>query len=325
MAEILTPLTAGSGLDGAAPTDEAEGLVGSVSPGKMALRRFLRHRLAMLSLIVLALVAVVCALAPLLAPYAENERVTSLTNPLTHPPSQSVRFGTDSIGRDLFSRVMWGGRVSLFIGIAVALSASIIGTLLGSFSALRGGLADDLLMRVTDVFIALPLLVFLPLIAQLPTRQAWAATLIGDKGSVRLMITVLSAFAWMPTARIVRGVVLSLKEKEFIEAARAMGAKTNRIILSHLIPNAIGTIVVTASFTVAGAIGTEATLSYFGFGVDPQQASWGNLLTDAKTAIGAGYWWLVLFPVLALLVTVLSVNFVGDGLRDAFDPKQGKS
>ncbi len=324
MADILTPLDAEPELE-PTNTDAAEGLVGSVSPGRMAARRFLHHRLAMLSLLVLLFVAVVCILAPLLAPYAENQRVTALAKPLTHPPSQSVHFGTDSIGRDLFSRVMWGGRVSLFIGIAVALSSSIVGTLVGAFSALRGGFIDDVLMRVTDVFIALPLLVFLPLIAQLPTRQKWAASLIGDKGSVRLMITVLSVFAWMPTARIVRGVVLSLKEKEFIEAARAMGAKTRRIILSHLIPNAIGTIVVTASFTVAGAIGTEATLSYFGFGIDPQQASWGNLLTDSKTAIGAGYWWLVLFPVLALLVTVLSVNFLGDGLRDAFDPKQGKS
>jgi peptide/nickel transport system permease protein len=305
-------------------TDATEGLVGSVSPGRMALRRFLHHKMAMISIIVLLFVTVVCVLAPVLAPYAQNERITQLDNPLTHPPSPAVPFGTDSIGRDMLSRVMWGGRVSLFIGIAVALSSTLIGTLMGSVSALRGGFIDDVLMRVTDVFLALPILVFLPVIAQLPNRQPWAKSLIGAKGSVRLMITLLSIVAWMPTARIVRGVMLSLKEKEFIEAARAMGAKTSRVIIGHLIPNAIGPIMVTASFTVAAAIGSEATLSFFGFGVDPQHASWGNLLTDSKTAIGAGYWWLVLYPVVALLVTVLTINFVGDGLRDAFDPKQGK-
>ena len=305
-------------------TDATEGLVGSVSPGRMALRRFLHHKMAMISLIVLLFVTVVCVLAPVLAPYAQNERITTLDNPLTHPPSPAVPFGTDSIGRDMLSRVMWGGRVSLFIGIAVALSSTLIGTLMGSVSALRGGFIDDVLMRVTDVFLALPILVFLPVIAQLPNRQPWAKSLIGAKGSVRLMITLLSIVAWMPTARIVRGVMLSLKEKEFIEAARAMGAKTSRVIIGHLIPNAIGPIMVTASFTVAAAIGSEATLSFFGFGVDPQHASWGNLLTDSKTAIGAGYWWLVLYPVVALLITVLTINFVGDGLRDAFDPKQGK-
>jgi peptide/nickel transport system permease protein len=280
--------------------------------------------MAMVSVIVLLFVTVVCVLAPVLAPYAQNERITKLDNPLTHPPSPAVPFGTDSIGRDMLSRVMWGGRVSLFIGIAVALSSTLIGTLMGSVSALRGGFIDDVLMRVTDVFLALPILVFLPVIAQLPSRQPWARSVIGAKGSVRLMITLLSIVAWMPTARIVRGVMLSLKEKEFIEAARAMGAKTSRVIVGHLIPNAIGPIMVTASFTVAAAIGSEATLSFFGFGVDPQHASWGNLLTDSKTAIGAGYWWLVLYPVVALLITVLTVNFVGDGLRDAFDPKQGK-
>jgi peptide/nickel transport system permease protein len=280
--------------------------------------------MAMVSVIVLLLVTVVCVLAPLLAPYAQNERITKLSNPLTHAPSPAVPFGTDSIGRDLLSRVMWGGRVSLFIGIAVALSSTLIGTLMGSVSALRGGIIDDVLMRVTDVFLALPILVFLPVIAQLPNRQPWARSVIGNRGSVRLMITLLSIVAWMPTARIVRGVMLSLKEKEFIEAARAMGAKTSRVIIGHLIPNAIGPIMVTASFTVAAAIGSEATLSFFGFGVDPQHASWGNLLTDSKTAIGAGYWWIVLYPVVALLITVLTINFVGDGLRDAFDPKQGK-
>ena len=305
-------------------TDASEGLVGSVSPGRLALRRFLHHKMAMVSIIVLLFVTVVCVLAPVLAPYAQNERITKLDNPLTHTPSPAVPFGTDSIGRDMLSRVMWGGRVSLFIGIAVALSSTLIGTLMGSVSALRGGLIDDVLMRVTDVFLALPILVFLPVIAQLPNRQPWARSVIGNKGSVRLMITLLSIVAWMPTARIVRGVMLSLKEKEFIEAARAMGAKTSRVIVGHLIPNAIGPIMVTASFTVAAAIGSEATLSFFGFGVDPQHASWGNLLTDSKTAIGAGYWWLVLYPVVALLITVLTINFVGDGLRDAFDPKQGK-
>jgi peptide/nickel transport system permease protein len=224
----------------------------------------------------------------------------------------------------MYSLILWGGRVSLFIGVAVAFSAAIIGTLIGAFAGFKGGRFDDLLMRWTDLFLAFPLLVALLVIRQLPEKQAWARTAFGDTTSIRLTITLLVIVSWMATARIVRGQVLSLKEKEFIEAGRALGASNWRLISRHLIPNCIGPIIVAATFTVAAAIITESTLSFFGFGVQPPHVSWGNLLAGSKSYIGQGKWWLVVFPSLALLLTVLAINFIGDGLRDAFDPKQAK-
>lgn len=177
-------------------------------------------------------------------------------------------------------------------------------------------------MRFTDLFIGLPLLVVLLIVRQLPNSQPWAASILGPPASIRLMISLLTLVGWMGTARLVRGTVLSLREKEFVEAARAIGARDRRIIARHLVPNSIGPIVVAMTFAVAAAIGLESTLSYFGFGVSPLAASWGNLLADTKGAVTSGYWWLVAFPSAALLLTILCVNFVGDGLRDALDPKQ---
>lgn len=302
------------------PTDDAQGLASkSMSPRQLAWRRFKRHRPAFVSLWVLGIMVLLVVLAPVIAPYGQNE---SLGARQFGPPSAQFWFGTDTIGRDLLSRILWGGRVSLFIGIATAISAGVIGTALGAFAGFRGGRIDDFLMRFTDLFIGLPLLVVLLIARQLPNSQPWASSLLGPPGSVRLMISLLTLVGWMGTARLVRGTVLSLREKEFVEAARAIGARDSRIIARHLVPNSIGPIVVAMTFAVAAAIGLESTLSYFGFGVSPLAASWGNLLADTKGAVTSGYWWLVVFPSAALLLTILCVNFVGDGLRDALDPKQ---
>jgi peptide/nickel transport system permease protein len=307
--------------------DEVEGLVvPSLSPTKLALRRYRRHRAAMVSTVVLLIIAIACIAAPVLAPYGENEAVNvsedSNLKAIHVPPNSQFWFGTDSIGRDLYSRILYGGQVSLFVGIASAISAGLLGTAIGAFAGFRGGRIDNLLMRGTDLFIGLPLLVILIIMRLLPEKQPWAATVLGEPGSKRLMITLISMVAWMTTARIVRGVILSLKEKEFVEAARAIGARDRRIIVRHLVPNTIGPIVVGMTFIVAAAIGLESTLSFFGFGLDPTQASWGNLLADAGTNIVTKKWWLVLFPSLVLLITILCINFMGDGLRDALDPKQ---
>jgi peptide/nickel transport system permease protein len=307
--------------------DEVEGLVvPSLSPTKLALRRYRRHRAAMVSTVVLLIIAIACIAAPILAPYGENEAVNvsedSNLKAIHVPPNSQFWFGTDSIGRDLYSRILYGGQVSLFVGIASAISAGLLGTAIGAFAGFRGGRIDNLLMRGTDLFIGLPLLVILIIMRLLPEKQPWAATVLGEPGSKRLMITLISMVAWMTTARIVRGVILSLKEKEFVEAARAIGARDRRIIVRHLVPNTIGPIVVGMTFIVAAAIGLESTLSFFGFGLDPTQASWGNLLADAGTNIVTKKWWLVLFPSLVLLITILCINFMGDGLRDALDPKQ---
>ncbi len=311
----------------AAETDLAEGIsVTSRSPAQLAVRRFLRHHAAVAGSIVLLIISAAVVLAPWIAPYGEEQLVG---NPRTQdiiflPPQSAYWFGTDSIGRDMYSLILWGGRISLFIGLAVALSASIIGTLLGAFAGFRGGKLDDFLMRFTDLFLAFPLLVALLVIRQLPEKQPWAKTAFGAVTSIRLTITLLVIVSWMGTARIVRGQVLSLKEKEFIEAGRALGASNWRLISRHLIPNCIGPIIVAATFTVAAAIITESTLSFFGFGVQPPHVSWGNLLAGSKAYVGQGKWWLVLFPSLALLFTILAINFIGDGLRDALDPKQAK-
>ncbi len=312
----------------AAEGDLAEGIAStSRSPARLAARRFLHHRAAVTGAVVLFIITLAVILAPWIAPYSETELVGDprAGDQISFlPPQSDYWFGTDSIGRDLYSLILWGGRVSLFIGIAVAISAAIIGTLIGAFAGFRGGKLDNILMRGTDLFLAFPLLVALLVIRQLPEKQAWARTAFGDTSSLRLTITLLVVVSWMATARIVRGQVLSLKEKEFIEAGRALGASNWRLISRHLIPNCIGPIVVAATFTVAAAIITESTLSFFGFGVQPPKTSWGNLLSNSKSYIGQGKWWLVVFPSLALLLTVLAVNFIGDGLRDALDPKQAK-
>jgi len=307
--------------------DELEGLtIESASPTKLALRRYRHHRAAMIATVALLVVALGCIFATWVAPYAENEAVNSadggLRKEILVAPNSQFWFGTDSIGRDLYSRVLYGGRVSLFVGIASAISAGLIGTAVGAFAGFRGGRIDDIMMRITDLFIGLPLLVLLIIMRLLPEKQPWAATVLGQPGSKRLMVTLITLVAWMTTARIVRGVVLSLKEKEFVEAARAVGASDKRIIVRHLVPNTIGPIVVSMTFIVAAAISLESTLSFFGFGLDPTQSSWGNLLADAGTAIITKKWWLVLFPGLVLLITILCINFMGDGLRDALDPKQ---
>jgi peptide/nickel transport system permease protein len=313
---------------GVAPDlDELEGIpVESMSPRQMAVKRYRHHRAAMLSSVVLLLITLACVFAGVIAPYAENETVNvsegSIQKAILVPPNSQFWFGTDSIGRDLYSRVLYGGRVSLFVGIASAISAGVIGTAVGAYAGFRGGRIDDMLMRFTDLFIGLPLLVILIVFRLLPEKQPWAATVLGPAGSKRLMVTLITLVTWMGTARIVRGVVLSLKEKEFVEAARAVGASDKRIIFKHLVPNTIGPIVVSMTFIVAAAIGLEATLSFFGFGLDPTQASWGTLLAGSGTAAITGKWWLVLFPGLVLLITILCVNFMGDGLRDALDPKQ---
>ena len=306
---------------------EAEGIaVDSRSPAKLAARRFLRHKAAVIASVVLIVISLAVILAPWIAPYGETQLVgdprTETINFLR--PQSAYWFGTDAIGRDMYSLILWGGRISLFIGVAVAISASIIGTLVGAFAGFRGGKFDDFLMRFTDLFLAFPLLVALLVIRQLPEKQAWARTAFGDTSSIRLTITLLVLVSWMGTARIVRGQVLSLKEKEFIEAGRALGATNWRLISRHLIPNCIGPIIVAATFTVAAAIIVESTLSFFGFGVQPPHVSWGNLLAGSKSFVGQGKWWLVLFPSLALLFTVLAINFIGDGLRDALDPRQAK-
>jgi peptide/nickel transport system permease protein len=313
----------------AGPTaDEVEGLnVESASPFRMAMRRFVHHRMAMICLVVFTIIAVFIILAPWTARYPQDHSLPPIDGQSSFvSPRSQAWFGTDELNRDLYSRVIWGGRVSLFIGIAVALTASILGTITGAIAGYVGGWIDDILMRTTDLFLAFPLLVSLLVLRNMFAKVHQLNWLFGQLSSIRFIIVLLSLVTWMGVARIVRGVVLSLKEREFIEASRAIGSKRRRIVMRHLIPNAIGPILVSMTTAVVAAIVTESTLSFFGYGVDPSQgkSSWGNLLEAARGTVQSGYWWIALFPSIVFIITILCINFIGDGLRDAFDPKQDK-
>jgi peptide/nickel transport system permease protein len=269
-------------------------------------RRLRRHRLAMVSLVVLGLMGLATALAGVLTSYGYAEQ--NLLDTLAAPSARHL-MGTDTLGRDELSRLLYGGRVSLLVGIGVALSAGLVGTLAGAVAGFYGGRLDDAVMRLTDLFLSIPLIVILIV----------ASRILG--GGILDIVLVLSAFFWMPLARIVRGTILSLKEKEFIEAARALGASNRRIIIRHLLPNAIGPIVVSVTLSVAQAILAESTLSFLGFGIQPPVPTWGNMLADGRSLMTVAGW-LVWFPGMAILLTVLCVNFLGDGLRDGLDPAQ---
>lgn len=288
--------------------------VGSLAAGQdrvltthqLAWRRFKRHKIAIASAIILIVLGLCTLLVGYISQFGFAEQ--NLLNRVS-PPSSNHPFGTDQLGRDVFTRVLYGGRISLLVGLSAALSAGIIGALVGAWAGYYGGWIDNILMRVTDLFLSIPFLVILII----------AAKALG--GSLFDIVVILSAFFWMPDARIVRGVFLSLKEKEFVEAARASGASNSRIIFYHMIPNAMGPIIVNATLLVAAAILTESALSFLGFGVQPPTPTWGTLLNNSRQ-FATLYPWLVWFPGLAILITVLCVNFLGDGLRDALDPHQ---
>lgn len=308
-------------------SDEVNALIESVSPGRLALRRFFRHRVAMVALIVFVLITLVIILAPFTTRYGEIEILAPFNGKRgLNGPGSEAWFGTDELNRDVYSRIIWGGRVSLFIGLTVALFASIIGTFVGSVAGYRGGLIDDLLMRTTDLFLAFPTLVLLLVLRNLFDKLTWMQWLFDDLKSIRFIIVLLVALSWMSVARIVRGTILSLKEREFVEASVALGSSAPRIVIRHLIPNAIGPIIVSLTTAVVTAIVAESTLAFFGFGIDPvYHTSWGGLLGASKGQVLTGKWWLIVFPGLVFVITIMCINFIGDALRDAFDPKQGQA
>jgi len=276
----------------------------ALSTRQLAWRRFRRHKLAMGSAVVLIILGLTAIFAKFVTPYGFRE--IDILNAFKGPSAKHW-FGTDELGRDLFTRVIYGGRISLSVGLAVALVAGTIGAIVGGTAGYYGGWIDNIIMRVTDLFLSMPFLVILIVASKILGNSTWD------------IIIILSMFFWMGDARIVRGVFLSLKEKEFVEAARSSGAKDRRIIFYHILPNVTGPIVVNVTLLVAAAILTESALSFLGFGIKPPTPSWGNLLADAESDIFSAPW-LVYFPGLFILITVLCVNFLGDGLRDALDP-----
>src|SRR3954453_20001978 len=272
-----------------------------------ARRRFFRHRLALGSLIVLLLIFGAGVFANFVAPYTYQQ--INLES-LSVPPSSKHLFGTDSAGRDSLSRVLYGIRTSARVGVLVGILSTVIGTIVGGLAGYYGGWADNLLMRVTDLFLTLPLLAVLLV----------AAKYLGHSTPTKLAL-LLAALIWTQIARIVRGSFLSLREKEYIEAARAAGAGDVRLMLRPMIPNTIGPTVASATLTIGPAILLEAVLSFLGFGIEPPTPALGGLLNEGQDQ-GIDKWWLVTFPGIVMLGIVLCINFVGDGLRDALDPTQ---
>jgi peptide/nickel transport system permease protein len=268
-------------------------------------RRFFHHRLAVFGLVMVILLGVACFTSQWWLSHSPTDQDVLLG---TNGPSKAHWFGTDQLGRDYFARVMEGGKVSLRLGLFVALISTVVGATLGSLAGFFGGWIDQLLMRLTDLFLIVPSIAILAIALKKFGNGPWIITF------------VLAGLVWMSIARVVRGQVLSVKEKEFIEAARAAGASNFRIITRHLLPNCIGPIMVNATLAIAAAIVAESTLSFLGYGVRPPQTSWGNMLADAKGNYENDAF-LLYFPGLFILLTVLCVNFIGDGLRDAFDPQ----
>ena len=287
------------------------------TPAADAWRRFRRHRLAFVSLCVLLALILAIVLGPLVwtMPINEIDFASKLEGPsLAHP------LGTDDLGQDLLARLIYGGRISLAVGLSAMAVAVTFGILIGALSGMASGRVDALLMWVTDLFLSLPQLPLLLLVIYL-FRDKLKALIGPEGGTFVLVILIIGGLRWMPVARLVRAQFLSLREKEFVEAARALGASKSRLVIRHILPNALGPVIVAGTIDVAAAILAESTLSFLGLGFPPDTPTWGRVLFDAKDYLDIAPHW-ALFPGAAIFLAVLAINFIGDGLRDALDPRR---
>jgi peptide/nickel transport system permease protein len=297
---------------GVSPTDARR-----VSPGADAWRRFRRHRLALAGAAILGLIALAVVLGPLLwqVPINEIDFSAKLQGSSWQHP-----FGTDDLGQDLLARMLYGGRISLAVGLAAMVIAIVVGTIIGAIAGMSRGSMDAALMWLTDLFLSLPQLPLLLLIIYL-FRDTLKSLVGVETGMFILIVAVIGGFRWMPVARLVRAQFLSLREKEFVEAARALGASPTRQVVRHILPNALGPVIVAGTIDVAAAIIAESTLSFLGLGFPSDVPTWGRILYDAKDHLDIAAHW-ALIPGAAIFLTVLSINYIGDGLRDALDPRR---
>jgi peptide/nickel transport system permease protein len=279
------------------------------TPTQLAWRRFRKSKLALLGVVMLTVIVLSAVLAPWIAPHGQNE--IDLFN-IKAPPSREHLLGTDALGRDVLSRLLYGGRMSLAIGVASAAICMVVGMLLGAIAGFYGGWIDGAIMRLVDLMLAFPSIFLLLIIAAM-----------FEGISVWGVIIFLGLFSWMWLTRLIRGEFLSLKRREFVEAARSIGTPDSQIIRRHLLPNVVGVIVVTFTLDVALFMLAEAGLSFLGFGVPPGIPTWGNMLSESRTDYLSKPL-LAIVPGVALTLCVLAFNFIGDGLRDAFDPKGGR-
>jgi peptide/nickel transport system permease protein len=282
-----------------------------------AARRFRRHRLAMIGLVVLAAMVMAVVVGPFVyrLPIDEIDFRAKLK-----APSWAHPLGTDDLGQDILARILYGGRISLAVGVVAMLIGICVGTTVGAVAGQLGGALDSVLLRLTDLFLSLPQLPIFLLTVYL-FRDPMKKLLGPEMGAFVLIVAVIGSLRWMPVARLVRAQFLSLREKEFVEAARALGVPTARQIIRHVLPNALGPVIVAGSLDVATAILLESTLSFLGLGFPPDIPTWGRILFDAKDNLDFAPHWAI-FPGTAIFLTVLSINFIGDGLRDALDPRK---
>lgn len=268
-------------------------------------RKFMRNRLAVVGAVVLVVLILIAIIAPIIAPY--NPEDIDLFR-VQEGPSKEHVLGTDELGRDVLTRVLYGSRVTLLVGFSSMLISVVIGIFLGSIAGYYGKWIDNVIMRVTDVFLSFPSLILLIIVA-----AYFETTVVG-------MILIIGLTSWMSVARLVRGEFLSLKEKEFVESSVAIGSRDRRVIFKHILPNAMAPLIVSATLMVGYAIIFESALSFLGVGIKPPAATWGNMLSNAQQDIYIAPW-LAIWPGALIFITILAINFVGDGLRDALDPK----
>ncbi|MFC4034852.1 ABC transporter permease [Streptomyces polygonati] len=272
--------------------------------GRLLAAAFLRNRRALVGIGMVAVIAAFCFLGPLLY---RTDQVTVRLDIEELPPGGAHPLGTDASGYDVLGRLMTGGQSSLELGFAVAVATTVIGTLYGAVAGYAGGIVDAVMMRVIDTLIAIPGLVLLLIMVTMFTPSLW------------MIVLLLSLLSWLAAARLVRGEVLTLRTREFVQAARMMGGTGRRVVLRHLVPNAAGVIIVSATFTVADSILTLSTLSFLGLGLPPPHADWGTMLSNGLNYLYDGYWWLVYPPAAILVVTVVAFNLIGDAVHDALD------
>jgi peptide/nickel transport system permease protein len=310
-------------------TAGAQELLHAAEPAEKALRRptrslwsdawrqFRRHRLALFGVVTLAVLLVATLIGPLV--YRVSGDAIDYSQGLLGP-SLAHPFGTDDLGRDLLARALLGGRVSMAVGVVAVLIAITMGTSVGAMAGFFGGRIDSFLMRITDLFLALPVLPLLLLVTYL-FREPMKKVFGPDVGVFLLIVGVIGALNWMALARLVRASFLSIKQKEFVEAARCIGAGNGRIMITHILPNTLSAVIVAATVGVGAAIITESSLSFLGLGFPPDKPTWGRLLYDAQNYLDLAPHWAI-FPGLLIFLAVLSINYIGDGLRDALDPRK---
>lgn len=295
-----------------------------LTPGQLIWRRFRKHRMAVIGMIGFGFLLLFIIGGSLFIS-EDQANAISLTDRLL-PPSEKNWMGTDSTGRDIFARMIYGGQISLIVGITSVLISVGVGTMVGGMAGFFGGWLDAVLMRFTESMLSIPQLFLLIVLGKFIGRNIGDINILGKtfSGSVAIVILVIGLTSWMFLARIVRANVLSLKEMDYVSVSRSLGASNLRIFFSHLIPNTMGVIIVSTTLGLAGAILSEAYVSFLGLGIQPPTASWGNMLTAAQTFIQKGSWWMWVFPSLFIVATILCINLVGDGLRDAFDPRSAR-